>query len=141
LILILAKMTETNLALKISTLSKQMNNVTDELLSMKSSLTNIEDNIAEIKVRNGGGIEVKMKTNELLKNLYEQTKDGGIIDAKFKTCAENHSAQKRMGIFEKKSAVWFSVAYRGIITMVVFYMLMKMVQFEQVFTAIGHVTK
>ncbi len=134
-------MTETNLAMKIAMLGKQMNNVTDELLSMKSSLTNIENNITEIKVKNGGGIEVTMKTNELLKNLYEQTKEGGIIDEKFKVCNENHSSQKRIGIFEKKTAAWFSVAYRGIITLVVFYMLMKMVQFEQVFTTIGNVVK
>lgn len=134
-------MTETNLALKISTLSKQMNNVTDELLSMKSSLTNIEDNITEIKVKNGGGIEVTMKTNELLKNLYEQTKEGGIIDAKFKECKEAHSSQKRLGLFEKKSAVWFNIGYRAVLSITVVYMFLKMVQFERVVETINHVVK
>jgi len=134
-------MTEATLALKIAMIGKQMNNVTDELLTMKSSLTNIEENITEIKVKNGGGIEVTMKTNELLKNLYEQTKEGGIIDAKFKECRESHSTQKKLGIFEKRSAVWFNIGYRVIISVIVFYMLLKMVQFEQVFTTIGHVVK
>jgi chorismate mutase len=134
-------MAETNLALKISTISKQMNNVTDELLSMKSSLNNIEANIAEIKVKNGGGIEVTMKTNELLKNLYEQTKEGGIIDAKFKQCKDAHSTQKRLGVFEKKSAVWFNVGYRVIISVTVFYMLMKMIHYEQIVSTVGNVVK
>jgi hypothetical protein len=122
---------------KIAMIGKQMNNMTEELIGMKTSLSNIESNIAEIHVKNGGGIEVTMKTNELLKNLYEQTKDGGIIDNKFKACAENHSAQKRIGIFDKKTSAWFNVGYRIVVTMVVFYMLMKMMQFEQVFASLN----
>ncbi len=129
-----------NLSLKISMLGKQLNNVTEEIMSMKSSLHNIERNI-EIEVKNGGGIPVTMKTNELLKNLYEQTREGGVIDEKFKLCSENHSIDKKLGIFDKKSATWFNIVYRVIITVSIAFMLFKMIEFDKLFPVINNLSK
>ena len=129
-----------NLSLKISMLGKQLNNVTEEIMSMKSSLHNIERNI-EIEVKNGGGIPVTMKTNELLKNLYEQTREGGTIDEKFKLCAENHSMNKKLGIFDKKSGLWFSIAYRVSVAVVIIYMLVKMIELDKFLPVINNLSK
>ncbi len=86
-------------------LNNKLDNVTEELVSMKTSINNIESN-TEITMMNGGGMEVTMKTNVLLKNLYEHTKPGGTIDEKFKACRIDHSPQKRFGVFNKTASVY-----------------------------------
>lgn len=112
------------------TLNQKLDYVTEELMVMRNSILNIEDN-TEIKIMNGGNFEVTMKTNELLKHLYEQTKQGGIIDKKFEACKENHSTQKKMGIFDKKSAVWFNVIYRVSLGILIIYMFIHQLNIDK----------
>ena len=84
----------------LNMLNRNVSNLTEEVISMKTSIAAIEDN-TEISVMNGGVFEVKMKTNTLLKHMYEQTKQGGIIDKKFAECKDSHTAQRKFGNFNK----------------------------------------
>lgn len=93
----------------LNMVNQNLNNLTAEVISMKTSIAAIEDN-TEISVMNGGNFEVKMKTNTLLKHLYEQTKQGGIIDQKFAECKESHTAQRRFGNFNKSMSTFIQTA-------------------------------
>lgn len=69
----------------------QMNDITNQFLEMKSSIQNIEDNICEVSVVNGGGLPVTIKTKNLLENMFEHTKPGGSIDIKLKQQADRQA--------------------------------------------------
>jgi len=129
-----------DVSMRLQMLGAKLDNVTEELIGMKTDISSIKEN-TEIRVLNGGNIEVTMKTNELLKHLFEQTKTGGIIDEKFKQCREDHTASKRIGIFDKKSAAWFNVGYRVLVAVAIGYMFLKMMDFENLVSTINHVGK
>lgn len=101
----------------------QMNGMTHQFLEMRESIKNIEDNICEVSVVNGGGLPVTIKTKDLLEKLHEYTRPDGNIDKKIKAqaethaqncaihqkkfsddlekCRQNHSFVKRLGVFNK----------------------------------------
>lgn len=98
-------------------LSRKLDNVTSELISLRESVNIIQEN-TEIRVKNGGGIEVTMKTNELIKHVYENIKPGGIIDQKFIQCKADHSTMRMLGKFNKNASV-FATTFKLIIYAVV----------------------
>jgi len=115
----------------LSMINRNVSNLTQEVISIKASVAIIEDN-TEISVTNGGNIEVTMKTNTLLKHLYEQTKEGGGIDKKFDACRDRNSAQKKLTMWDQKTAVWFSLAGRVVVALVVIYSLMELTSLKKV---------
>lgn len=104
-------------------LNKKLDNVTSELISMRESVNVIQEN-TEISIKNGGGIEVKMKTNELLKHVYENIKPDGIIDKKFIQCRQDHATINILGKFNKNAGVvatTFKFVIYAIISFAVLY--------------------
>lgn len=69
----------------------QMNNITEQFLEMRESVKNIEDNICEVNVINGGDLPITIRTKDLLEKLHEYTKPGGSIDKKIKAQADTHT--------------------------------------------------
>ena len=148
-----------NVALR--SLSKQMGTITSEFVEMRSALTNIEDNICEISVKNGGGLRVTLKTKELLEKLYDHTKPGGIIDEKFLemnqlrdlACAthkENFIQQinsiksddltSKVGRFNKIVGTWGKGAFYVWMIAVSLWVLFKVVNFDRTVKAVESVS-
>jgi len=69
----------------------QMNGITKQFLEMQESVKNIEDNICEVNVINGGDLPITIKTKDLLEKLHEYTKPGGSIDRKIKAQVDTHT--------------------------------------------------
>lgn len=112
----------------VQALVSQMSALTNELIDMRVSVSNIENNVCEVSVKNGGGLPVTVKTKELLVKLYEYTKPDGVIDIKMKEqaaaqllvckthqdnfaksitdCKKEHSSQYKIGMFNKNFAPW-----------------------------------
>jgi hypothetical protein len=88
-------------------LDKKLDNVTGELMKMRSSVKVIEENM-EIVVKNELGIDTKVKTNELIKEVYEHIRPGGQIDAKFEKCKSDHTTLNILGKFNKNANVYLS---------------------------------
>jgi hypothetical protein len=86
-------------------LNDKLDNVTEELVKLRTSVLAIEEN-TEVRVTNGWGIDVPMKTNEVIKHLYENVRPGGLIDAKFAQCKVEHSTINMLGKFNKNAGVF-----------------------------------
>ena len=125
-------------------LVSQMSTLAGEILDMRKSVSNIEDNVCEISVKNGGGLNVTLKTRDLLEKLYEHTKPNGIIDVKLQSqadkqiqactahqvrfeksindCREEHSPQHRVKVLNKSIAPWETLG-RSILWIILFGMI------------------
>jgi hypothetical protein len=88
-------------------LDKKLDNVTGELMKMRSSVKVIEENM-EIVVKNELGIDTKVKTNELIKEVYEHIRPAGHIDNKFIKCRSEHSALNLLGKFNSNANVYMT---------------------------------
>lgn len=88
-------------------LNRKLDNVTGELVNMRRSVNVIEQN-TEIDVLDENGLPVSMKTNELMKHVYEHIRPHGHIDAKFKKCQDDHSAINVFSKFNKSANVYIS---------------------------------
>jgi hypothetical protein len=108
-------------------LAGKIDNITTELIDVKTSINEIKDN-TEISVMNGGNFEVTMKTNVLLKHLYEQTKQGGGIDKKFEECKNAHTMQSKFKLFNKEAGTF--VQTLKIISFVVLFIMVILTFFK-----------
>ncbi len=101
----------------VKSLNASIGSLTQEFLLMRESLNNIEQNVCEVEVENGDGLPKTMKTNHLLKFVYLQTKEGGIIDQKFSnyaanvqkqilTCKKEHNPTNQIGRFNNFVSTW-----------------------------------
>jgi len=129
-------------------LNKRFENLMREFISMRASLTNIQDNICEIEITNGDELPKSIKTNELLKFVYLQTKEGGGIDKKLMAqdkklaaqaesvqiqilkCKADHSATSKVTRFNKLANTWGRGLYYVAMIITALYLVFKVIPVE-----------
>lgn len=124
-------------------LNKRFEDLMREFISMRASLTNIENNICEIEVTNGDDVPKILKTNDLLKFVYLQTKEGGGIDKKLIAqaesvqkqiikCKQDHSSTSKVTHFNKFASTWGRGLYYAAMFFLVMYLVFRVIPAEVV---------
>jgi desulfoferrodoxin (superoxide reductase-like protein) len=127
----------------IKSLNTSIGNLTQEFLLLKESVNNIEQNVCEIEVENGDGLPKTMKTNHLLKYVYLQTKEGGIIDQKFSsyaanvqkqitTCKREHNPTNQISRFNGLISTWGKGVFYVWMIILSVYVAGKLINIEKI---------
>lgn len=136
----------------LKTVSTNLNNLVQEMIEVKASIQIIEENVCEIEIENGDRVPKKIKTNDLLKHVYLQTREGGIIDQKFnkhtldiqtqiQKCKSDHSTTKHLKSFNSKAGLFLSVGAKVVAAIMVLYVFFKMINIEKAIETVNQLPK